>query len=152
MEEALAQRGPPTVPPPPTNLPPPSPPTPPNPLKADRVERFVVVHGQILLNQFKHFPNKAVQKAAFVGELKQRMEARKHMKLYMGKVRALLRGGRWSGSFLGVGWVGSSQARCQGPWRRGRAAGQLQARQRSTWVGRPGDGRGRHAELAAKTL
>jgi DNA (cytosine-5)-methyltransferase 1 len=52
----------------------------------DRVERFVVVHGQIVLNQFKHYPNKAVQRAAFVGELKGRMEQRKHHKLYMAKV------------------------------------------------------------------
>lgn len=56
------------------------------PLQVDRVERFVVVHGQIILNQFKHFPNKAVQKAAFVSELKHRMEMRRHSKLYMSKV------------------------------------------------------------------
>ena len=55
-------------------------------MQADSVERFVVVHGQIILNQFKHFPNKAVQKAAFVGELRSKMEARKHSKLYMSKV------------------------------------------------------------------
>ena len=46
----------------------------------------MVVHGQIILNQFKHFPNKAVQKAAFVGELRSKMETRKHSKLYMSKV------------------------------------------------------------------
>ena len=40
----------------------------------------------IILNQFKHFPNKAVQKAAFVGELRAKMETRKHSKLYMAKV------------------------------------------------------------------
>ena len=55
-------------------------------VQADSVERFVVVHGQIILNQFKHFPNKAVQKAAFVGELRSKMETRKHSKLYMSKV------------------------------------------------------------------
>ena len=55
-------------------------------MQADSVERFVVVHGQIILNQFKHFPNKAVQKAAFVGELRSKMETRKHSKLYMSKV------------------------------------------------------------------
>ena len=32
--------------------------------QVERVERFVVVHGQIILNQFKHFPNKAVQRSA----------------------------------------------------------------------------------------
>ena len=46
------------------------------------VERFVVVHGQIILNQFKHFPNKAIQSCAFVNSLKTAMEARKHSKLY----------------------------------------------------------------------
>lgn len=45
----------------------------------------MVVHGQIILNQFKHFPNKAVQRAAFVGELRSRMEQRKHHKLYQAK-------------------------------------------------------------------
>lgn len=50
------------------------------------VERFLVVHGQIVLNQFKAYPNKAIQRAAFVGELRARMEQRKHCKLYMGKV------------------------------------------------------------------
>jgi len=56
--------------------------------KPDRVERFVVVHGQIILNQFSVYPKKEVQRAAFVGELKARMETRKHHKLYMGKARA----------------------------------------------------------------
>ncbi len=55
--------------------------------QVERVERFVVVHGQIILNQFKHWPDKAVQRSAFVGELKKRMEQRKHHKLYMSKVR-----------------------------------------------------------------
>ena len=64
------------------------------PSQVDRVERFVVVHGQIMLNQFKHFPNKAVQKAAFVSELKHRMEMRRHSKLYMSKVG-------WDGVFIG---------------------------------------------------
>ncbi|GAX75038.1 hypothetical protein CEUSTIGMA_g2482.t1 [Chlamydomonas eustigma] len=56
--------------------------------KVDNVERFVVVHGQVILNQFKHYPNKAVQKAAFVSELRLKMEARKHSKLYMTKAKA----------------------------------------------------------------
>ena len=51
------------------------------------VERFVVVHGQIILNQFKHFPNKAIQNCAFVTGLKRLMEARRHSKLYMGKLK-----------------------------------------------------------------
>lgn len=53
------------------------------------VERFVVVHGQILLNQFKHFPNKAIQSCAFVNSLKTAMEARKHSKLYSSTKKSL---------------------------------------------------------------
>ena len=60
-------------------------------MQADSVERFIVVHGQIILNQFKHFPNKAVQKAAFVTELRNKMETRKHSKLYMSKVQQTVR-------------------------------------------------------------
>ena len=52
-------------------------------------ERFVVVHGQIILNQFKHFPNKALQTCAFVSSLKTAMEARKHSKLYMKAKKAV---------------------------------------------------------------
>ncbi|KAL3133378.1 hypothetical protein ABBQ38_007248 [Trebouxia sp. C0009 RCD-2024] len=53
------------------------------------VERFVVVHGQIILNQFKHFPNKAIQSCAFVNSLKCAMEARKHSKLYSSTKKAV---------------------------------------------------------------
>ena len=53
------------------------------------VERFIVVHGQILLNQFKHFPNKAIQSCAFVNSLKTAMEARKHSKLYSSTKKAV---------------------------------------------------------------
>ena len=42
----------------------------------------MVVHGQILLNQFQHFPNKAVARSAFVGVLKERMAQRRHHMLY----------------------------------------------------------------------
>lgn len=56
-------------------------------LQLDVVERFVVVHGQIILNQFAHFPTKAVRESAFATMLKQRMEARRHSKLYMSKVK-----------------------------------------------------------------
>ncbi len=50
--------------------------------QADAVERFVVVHGQIILNQFKNFPKKSVANSAFVGGLKAKMELRRHCKLY----------------------------------------------------------------------
>eukprot|EP00967_Tisochrysis_lutea_P013587 scaffold15173_cov20-Tisochrysis_lutea.AAC.2 len=58
---------------------------------AEGVQRFVVVHGQIILNQFRHYPNKAVQRAAFTTELKRNMETRKHHKLYMSKVCVCVR-------------------------------------------------------------
>ena len=52
-------------------------------VQVDTVQRFVVVHGQIILNQFKNFPNKAVRESAFVISLKSLMEGRKHSKLYL---------------------------------------------------------------------
>jgi hypothetical protein len=51
------------------------------PLQVDIVHRFVVVHGQIILNQFRNFPNKEVQRAAFVGALKGHLEQRRHSKV-----------------------------------------------------------------------
>lgn len=58
-------------------------------LQIAAVERFIVVHGQIILNQFKHFPNKAIQSCAFVNSLKTAMEARKHSKLYSSTKKAI---------------------------------------------------------------
>jgi phosphoserine aminotransferase len=40
------------------------------------VERFLVVHGQIILNQFKQYPVKSIQRAAVLGELRAAMEQR----------------------------------------------------------------------------
>ena len=51
------------------------------------VERFVVVHGQIILNQFRAYPNKAIAASAFATALKALMESRRHSKLYMGSVK-----------------------------------------------------------------
>ena len=53
------------------------------PFQAELVERFVVVHGQIILNQFKNFPKKSVANSAFVTGLKGKMELRRHCKLYL---------------------------------------------------------------------
>ena len=47
----------------------------------------MVVHGQIMLNQFQNFPVKAVQKSAFAATLKARMELRRHAKLYIKPTR-----------------------------------------------------------------
>ena len=52
-------------------------------VQVERVERFVVAHGQIVLNQFKNFPNKAVARSAFAATLRERMETRRHAKLYL---------------------------------------------------------------------
>ena len=41
-----------------------------------------MVHGQIILNQFKNFPKKSVANSAFVSGLRAKMELRRHCKLY----------------------------------------------------------------------
>ena len=50
-----------------------------------QVERYLVVHGQIILNQFKNFPIKEVQQCSFVSNLQDRMRQRRHSKLFMSK-------------------------------------------------------------------
>ncbi len=40
------------------------------------VERFVVVHGQIILNQFQNYPVEAVRRSAFVTGLREHMQVR----------------------------------------------------------------------------
>lgn len=47
----------------------------------------MIVHGQIILNQFQHYPNKAVKGSAFAGSLKGAMEMRRHSKLYAAAVK-----------------------------------------------------------------
>lgn len=59
--------------------------------KVPEVERFVVVHGQIILNQFKHFPNKAVKSSAFPAALRTALEMRRHLKLYASTNRSVTR-------------------------------------------------------------
>ena len=62
-------------------------------VQVDSVQRYVVVHGQIILNQFKNFHTKAIRECAFVGSLKTLMEGRRHSKLYFkaSKTAQLLR-------------------------------------------------------------
>eukprot|EP00963_Diacronema_lutheri_P012368 scaffold1724_cov341-Pavlova_lutheri.AAC.44 len=55
--------------------------------KASDIERYLIVHGQIILNQFRNYPVKAVRNAAFVSALKNHMELRKHCKLYLSPKR-----------------------------------------------------------------
>lgn len=54
-------------------------------VQLEHIERYLVVHGQILLSQIKAYPNKDVQRSQFVTSLKQKMEARRHSKLYYSK-------------------------------------------------------------------
>ncbi|KAK8921992.1 DNA (cytosine-5)-methyltransferase 1A [Platanthera zijinensis] len=49
------------------------------------VERYVVVHGQIILQQFAEYPDKTIKKCAFVTGLSIKMEERRHTKLLMKK-------------------------------------------------------------------
>lgn len=49
------------------------------------VERYVVVHGQIILQQFAEFPDESIRKCAFVTGLSFKMEQRHHTKLLMKK-------------------------------------------------------------------
>lgn len=57
------------------------------------MQRFLVVHGQIILNQFWHYPVREVQRCAFITGLKERMEARRHSKLFLSARRITARGG-----------------------------------------------------------
>ncbi|PWA40704.1 DNA cytosine-5-methyltransferase [Artemisia annua] len=53
------------------------------------VERFVVVHGQIILQQFAEFPDVTIRKCAFVSGLEGKMEERHHTK-WLVKKKAVL--------------------------------------------------------------
>lgn len=50
------------------------------------IERYVVVHGQIILQQFSEYPDKMIQTCAFVTGLSKKMEERHHTKLTMKKL------------------------------------------------------------------
>lgn len=49
------------------------------------VERYVVVHGQIILQQFDDYPDQTIKKSAFVSGLSAKMEQKHHTKLVMKK-------------------------------------------------------------------
>ncbi|PKA56742.1 DNA (cytosine-5)-methyltransferase 1B [Apostasia shenzhenica] len=49
------------------------------------VEKYVVVHGQIILQQFAEYPDETIKKCAFVTGLSMKMEERRHTKLVMKK-------------------------------------------------------------------
>lgn len=55
------------------------------------VERYVVVHGQIILQQFLEFPDEKIKKSAFVVGLTKKMEERRHTKWLVKKKKILQR-------------------------------------------------------------
>src|SRR6185312_16707642 len=56
------------------------------------VETYVVVHGQIILQQFADFPDDSIRRSAFVTGLVLKMEERRHTKLVMKKKSQSMRG------------------------------------------------------------
>ncbi|XP_057502306.1 DNA (cytosine-5)-methyltransferase 1-like isoform X2 [Actinidia eriantha] len=54
------------------------------------VDRFVVVHGQIILQQFTEFPDESIRKSPFVSGLRDKMEERHHTK-WLVKKKAVLK-------------------------------------------------------------
>ncbi|KAL3500002.1 hypothetical protein ACH5RR_039095 [Cinchona calisaya] len=59
--------------------------------KADVVERYVVVHGQIILQQFSEFPDDNIKQCAFVDGLTQKMEERHQTKWLVKKKKVVQR-------------------------------------------------------------
>lgn len=57
--------------------------------KASEVERYIVVHGQVILQQFHEFPDESIKRSAFVSGLLNKMEARRHTKWLMKKKKLL---------------------------------------------------------------
>lgn len=62
--------------------------------KLGAVEKYCVVHGQIILQQLREYPDKLIQQSAFGAGLAAKMEARQHTKLALSKKK------------LKVGWQG----------------------------------------------
>jgi DNA (cytosine-5)-methyltransferase 1 len=60
--------------------------------KAPTVERYVVVHGQIILQQFADFPDESVKRCAFITGLLAKMEESRHTKLAIKKKSQQMRG------------------------------------------------------------
>lgn len=56
------------------------------------VERYIVVHGQIILQQFADYPDETIRRSAFVSGLLLKMEQRRHTKLVMKKKTQVMRG------------------------------------------------------------
>ncbi|KAL2231357.1 UNVERIFIED_CONTAM: DNA (cytosine-5)-methyltransferase 1B [Sesamum indicum] len=58
---------------------------------AEVVERYVVVHGQIILQQFSEYPDDTIKKCAFVVGLTKKMEEKHHTKWLVKKKKLLQR-------------------------------------------------------------
>eukprot|EP00898_Chlorokybus_atmophyticus_P004393 jgi/Chlat1/4955/Chrsp32S00378 len=59
--------------------------------KVAEVERLLIVHGQIILNVFRTFPDQTVQRCQFVTTLQERMLQRSHTKLTQTKKQVVVR-------------------------------------------------------------
>lgn len=55
------------------------------------VERYVIVHGQIILQHFSEYPDESIKKSAFVIGLAQKMEEKHHTKWLVKKKKLLQR-------------------------------------------------------------
>jgi DNA (cytosine-5)-methyltransferase 1 len=61
-------------------------------IKAADVERYLVVHGQIILQQFAEYPEEQIRRSAFVTGLMSKMEEKHHVKLLVGKKTMIKKG------------------------------------------------------------
>ncbi|KAJ3674716.1 hypothetical protein LUZ60_005332 [Juncus effusus] len=57
-----------------------------------QVERYIVVHGQIILQQFAEYPDNNIRKCAFVSGLMEKMQERQHTKLVVKKKGLMQKG------------------------------------------------------------
>lgn len=62
-------------------------------IKIADVERYLVVHGQIILQQFAEYPEEQIRRSAFVTGLMSKMEDKHHVKLVVSK-KTLIKKGR----------------------------------------------------------
>ncbi|XP_024387799.1 DNA (cytosine-5)-methyltransferase 1A isoform X2 [Physcomitrium patens] len=63
-------------------------------VKAADVERYLVVHGQIILQQFAEYPEEQIRRSAFVTGLIAKMEEKHHVKLTVSKKTTVIKKGR----------------------------------------------------------
>jgi len=60
--------------------------------KLVEVERYVVVHGQIILQQFAEYPDETIRRSQFVTGLMSKMEQKHHTKLVFSKKKLIKKG------------------------------------------------------------